>query len=361
MSLPNLEVPNTLNYIGAFLTMGCNLSCSYCINDPDQADHRNELFPIQSIRRHVGLSPEEWAIGLSRLPKREDLPITLCGGEPSIYWNNKGVNHIVRHSDHYFDMLTNLVSTKPFDKFSDEDVAKFQRKSPYPSIRVSWHEDEMNRVWKGKGFENLVENCEKLKWYGFKVTGEQIDSDIGIYMVAHPSNELPDKELYEGKVPFATKEFLGIHKGEVYGTYAYPHAIDLVKLGHWPHPLSCKCLTNELLIDPAGFIHTCHLYLYENWSINGLTKEFYQLQQLDYEFTDNIDIFDNVKLKPIGHILDPKLSLDILAIPRVCYQYGECIGCDVKLKTSHFKEGEEISKTYSSVKITEIAWPEKFK
>jgi len=334
--LPNLELPESLNYIGAFVTMGCNLACKYCINDPEQAAHRDELFPIQSTTVHVGLTPEEWVLGLSRIPSRQDLPVT---------------------TNHYFDMLTNLVSFKPFKNFNFDDIKKFQRDAPYPSIRVSWHEDEMNRIWRNKGFERLVIHCLGLQARGWNVYPDPKDSDVGIYMVAHPSNELPNEKLWKGIIPFETKDFLGIHEGKLYGNYAYPYSTNLVKMDHWPHPLSCKCLTNELLIDPMGIIWPCHLYFYETWARGGLRKEFLELQKQQYQFVDNQHIFKHLKMKPIGHILDPKLELKSLGEQRVCYHYGECVGCDVKSKRAHYT-GEQ---GYSSVKITDIAWPEELK
>lgn len=360
MTLPKLELPNSLNYIAVFPTFSCQLSCRYCINDPEQTEHRGDIFPIQTIRTHNGLTPKEWITGLSRLPVKQDLPITFGGGEPTIYYGGNGLNEIIDGVPHYVDLLTNIGHMRFFNNIGS-NVKKFQRTSPYPGIRVSWHEDEMNRVW-GNGFEELVRRCESLAEYGFRVSPEAAKSDVGIYMVLHPDNHLPDPSVWKNKIPFEAKEFLGIHDGELYGTYAYPHSTSLTKLGLWPTTLGCKCLTNELLIDPQGWLHACHLYLYENWSSVRLDSEFARLKEVDYNLADNMSILDGVNLKPIGHILDPKLDLSVLIEARNCYRYGECVGCDTKQKRPHYKDGNyDPTAKYSSVKITDIQWPEELK
>lgn len=355
MLLPKLKVPDSLNYIGAFVTMSCNLKCSYCINDPEQADHRSELFPMQNASSHIGLTPDEWVQAINRLPVREDLPITLCGGEPTIYYGNSGLSTIVNNTENYYDLLTNMGNMKFFEQLSSPK--QLQRNSPYPSIRVSWHESEMNRAY--NGISDLVKRCESLSNFGFTVTDSNT-SDVGIYMVAHPSNTKPDASEYAYRVLFGTKEFLGTHEGKLYGTYAYKHSTDLVSSGKHHTTLECDCLTYELLIDPMGFIWSCHNFLYQAWANGGLKKEFFDLKKQSYNFVDNHGIFKYTPSKPIGHILDPKLELTVLGEMRHCDRYGECIGCDTKLKTSHFKEGSTIQNNYSSVKIENIKWPDGF-
>lgn len=358
MSLPTLKLPSDLNYIAAFVTMSCNLRCEFCINDPEQADRREQLYPMQNAKSHVGLTPQQWIVGLNRIPKKADVPVTFCGGEPTIYYGGKGLNTVLNGINNYADVLTNMGNMNFFKNLGDS-AKKLQRPSPYPSIRVSWHPKEMNRVWANRGFKELVDRCEKLKEYGLDISPEMSVSDAAIYMVGFPGNEVPAEDLWQGKVPFETKEYLGVHDGKTYGTYAYKNSIDLTKLGLWETGLTCKCLTRELLIDPMGFIFPCHLFLYENWSTKGLHSEFASMIMHDFRFTEYAsDIFTG-DMQPIGHLLDPELNLEILGQPRTCNHYGECSPCDTKLKQSHHKEGEEYTRqaVYSSVTITNIEWP----
>lgn len=357
-NLPKLELPESLNYIGVFLTMGCNLKCSYCINIPDsnqQLSERAELFPVQ---KNSGLTPEQWITALNRIPNREDLPITVQGGEPTTV---NGLNKILEDVDHYIDILTNMIDIRFFKNIQPKDRYKLQRKAPYPSIRVSWHQDEMNRVWKDKGFEELVKRCELLKDFGFNVSPTKSESDVGIYMVAHPSNNLPDENIWKDKVPFETKEFLGTHDGVLYGHYAYLHSTDLVSSGKHPTGLQCECRTSELLIDPAGFIHNCHYHLYEHWSNGGLVKEFNVLSTLNFEFKKfKHNLFADKVNAPIGHILDSEFTMDDLKVFRNCYDYGKCIGCDVKCKNNRMQSLDDFGIPHSSVEIRGIQWPEGF-
>lgn len=358
--LPELQIPESLSYIGAFVTMSCNLKCSYCINDPEQANHRSELFPMMNAQSHIGLNPEHWLTALARLPKKVDLPITLCGGEPTIYYNGIGLNYIVEYSDHYFDLLTNMSNMRFFRQLG-KNAVKLQRNSGYPSIRVSWHEEEMRRTWGEDAFNELVARCSMLGDHGFTVSSKQSVSDVGIYMVAHPDNHVPVNAHTNDKVAFDTKDFLGIHNGVLYGNYAYKHSTDLVKNGYWNTTLECKCATNELLIDPMGFVWSCHNYMYNSLASGGLKTQFYELQKKDFTFTENYyTLFADCMNVPIGHILDPLLNLTILSKPKYCNRYGECVGCDTKAKRSHFKDGVGVVNNYSSVQITDIQWPEGF-
>ena len=358
-NLPKLELPNSLNYIGAFLTMGCNLKCSYCINIPDTAQDskkRDDLFPIQTMRSHNGLTPDQWIEAFNRIPNSDDLPITLQGGEPTIYYGGRGVGQIFEGVEHYFDLLTNMASIS-FYKTLNGQEHKLQRNAPYPSIRVSWHQEEMDRVWKGKGFEELVRRCERLKHLGFSVSPDKSESDVGIYMVGHPSNELPDETLWKDKVPFEVKEFLGTHEGQLYGTYKYPNSTNIVG-----PTLECECRTSELLIDPYGFVWGCHYHLYDANANNKIelnklfeTSEVYSFRyKRMLRFGSVAGYGDALKVKPIGHILDPEFSMDDLTIFRKCYDYGRCIGCDVKVKNDSKQSLDDRGVAHTSVEIINI-------
>lgn len=360
MHLSKLEVPSNITYFAAFMSMSCNLKCSYCINDLEQSARRDKIYPMTNKKSHVGLTPDQWIVALNRFPKNHSVPVTLSGGEPTIYYGD-GLKDVVSGSDQYFDLLTNMGNMKFFEQVS-KHANKFQRKSPYPSIRVSWHEDEMNRVWKGRGFQELVDRCLSLKQYGLDVTSDMSTSDVAIYMVGHPLNESPDESLWKGKIPYEVKEFLGEYEGKLYGTYAYPYSTNLITSGKYPVPLTCKCHTAEIICDPMGFIWSCHHHMYHVWTNGGLAKEFATMLMHEFRFTEYQDDVFSSWLRPLGHLLDPELDLTILGVPKICHSYGECSPCDVKAKQPHHKEGEEYTRqaVYSSVRITDIKHPPDF-
>jgi hypothetical protein len=362
VTLPQLELPDSLNYVGVFLTLECNLGCSYCINDPEQSGQRGALFPIKVKQQRNSLTPEEWARGLNRIPYRADLPITLQGGEPMLYGKGKGLGLILADTPHYFDLLTNF-ALKPevFVHNLNGQQAKLQRDAPYPSIRVSFHADEMNRTWHGKGFAELVERCAALSDYGFNVSPVKAESDVGIYMVAHPQNTVTDEmqALYAGRVPFETKEFLGVDEGKLHGHYLYPFSTDLIASGIHPSTLSCECRTTELLLDPLGFVWGCHYYLYQSWVEGGPVREFEALEGKEFSFTEwGAKIFAGQKLIPIGHILDADFSMADMEVFHRCDHYGRCIGCDTKVKNNRFQSYYDQGVAHTSVKIRNIQMPE---
>lgn len=349
--LPKLTLPPDMNYIGVFLTFGCNLACSYCINDPEQVGARDSL-------AHGEMSPAHWIRALSRLTLPEDITITLQGGEPSLYGRGLGIGRIAAGVDAKFDLLTNLALPPHRMKMAFGDaVNRFRRSAPYPSIRVSYHVDEMNRAW-GDGLKALLDRCEAMADYGFTVGPDKRTSDVGIYMVAHPEN-LPHldraRELAEGRVAFETKEFLGAHEGKLYGTYKYPFSIDLVQNGHWPNSLVAECRTSELLIDPLGFVWPCHQHLYESWMQIKPKELFADLEKRDFRFTREDQL--RLPLPALGHILDPDFSLDTLRGFHPCNQYGLCIGCDTKVKNNRFQSLQDQGRGHTSVDIRNIEMP----
>lgn len=330
-SLPKLQLPESLNYLGAFLTMDCNLNCSYCINDPVQGGDRRAIFHDSKT-----LNPSDWAQIFNRIPVRDDLPITLQGGEPTMYAKGKGIGQILDHCEHWFDLLTNFALTpENFMRNLNGHQERFMRGQkmnlPYQSIRVSYHADEMNRVWKN-GIEELVRRCEGLREYGFQVSADKSLTDVCIYMVEHPSNVKPE---ITGDVYFETKPFLGVHDGKLYGDYAYPHSTDMIERDIWPVTLHCECRTTELLIDPLGYVWDCHFHLYDHW-------------------------LGNKKYHPLGNMLDPAFTLDVLKQWHPCSDYGQCVECDVKVKNNRFQNLMYRGIPHTSVEIKNISWPEKF-
>ena len=231
--LSPIQIPDHYNYIGVFLTLSCNISCSYCIN---------HLVGLQKGRKL--LTADEWQLGLSRLKMTHQIPLTLQGGEPTIHKDfYKIVNQIPE--EFTIDLLTNIqFSPSVFGK--NISTKKMNRDAPYAPIRVSYHPETMD-------LKETLDKVLALTSLGFKV---------GVFGVTHPSQLI---EIEEAKNVFAThgidfrcKDFLGLHEGTLHGNYKYPEAV----FGKTTR--SCLCKTSELLIDPFGKIFRCHHDLYYN-------------------------------------------------------------------------------------------------
>ncbi|HLT22211.1 MAG TPA: hypothetical protein VKZ84_02170 [Bacteriovoracaceae bacterium] len=268
-------IPSTYRYVGVFLTLSCNLSCSYCIN---------HLVGLKQGRKL--LNGEDWSRALSRLefsgPK---LPLSLQGGEPTIH---KNFYEIVNGIPETFelDLLTNIqFDPKVFaEKIS---VSKFNRDAPYAAIRVSYHPETMD-------FMETKNKVKELMELGFRV---------GLYTVAHP-DALEEIERIKSicsaeGIDFRTKEFLGVHEGKRYGHYRWDDACFVNERKN------CLCKTTELLIDPFGDVYRCHHDLYN-------------------------------KISPVGNLLDE--DFEIQDIYRECAFFGNCNPCDVKVKNNYLQE-----------------------
>lgn len=272
--LKPVVIPDHYNYIAVFLTLACNLKCSYCIN------HYGKDGFVKTR-----LSGEEWVRGINRIKSRYDLPVTLQGGEPSLH---RDFNYILNNikPELNIDVLTNL----RFDagEFMREvPPGRVKRDAPYASIRVSYHPETMELL-------PLVEKVLQLQNAGYS---------IGIWGVTHPSQEaevLRAQEYCKGLgIDFRLKEFLGEHDGKMYGTYRYAGACDK------KFEKTVLCKTTELIVGSDGSVYRCHSDLYEG-------------------------------RPPVGNIIDP--AFDIEDIFRVCHVFGHCNPCDIKVKTNRFQQ-----------------------
>lgn len=267
-------MPKTYNYIAAFLTFACNLKCAYCINHFER-----------SVIRRKTMSGKDWVLGLNRIVSRDDLPITLQGGEPSLHPDFIYViNHISPKLN--MDLLTNLqFDVKEFIKKVHPD--RIKRKAPYASIRVSYHPEAMD-------LDELMQKTLEMLEANFS---------IGIWVVMHPDYEKvileAQKKCQKHGIDFRLKEFLGEHKGRLHGSYRYEGACDK----KFKKDVFCK--TTELLLDSAGHVYRCHSDLY-------------------------------AAVGPIGHILDPDFKIEDKF--RSCDHFGHCNPCDVKVKTNRFQK-----------------------
>lgn len=244
--MKKIIVPSSYNYIGVFLTLGCNLSCSYCIN---------HTVGLKMQRKQ--LTADEWVIALNRLDFTHTLPISLQGGEPTIH---NGFTNIINGVVKQTDLLTNL-QFDPFKFSKNVPVTKFSRDLPYPAIRVSYHPETMT-------LDDVIEKAIFLNNHGYS---------IGIFSVDHPKYkneiEFAKNRCKELDIFFKTKEFLGEFDNKQYGQYTYNNSCFQTKLK------SCLCKTSELLIAPDGHIYRCHHDLYnEIFNIGHILDEDFVIE-----------------------------------------------------------------------------------
>ncbi len=224
-------------------------------------------------------------MGLNRIVSQDGLPVSLQGGEPSLHPDFIYIiNNLKRELN--IDILTNLqFDVEEFIKMVSPD--RIKRKSPYASIRVSFHPEQMY-------LDEVIKKTLRMLEVGFS---------IGIWGVLHPKYE---REIQQAQsecqslgIDFRIKEFLGEYNGRLYGTYKYEGSCDK-KFRKY-----VRCRTTEILIDSSGSIFRCHSNLYGG-------------------------------INPIGHILDPEFQIE--DIFRDCTNFGHCNPCDIKVKTNRFQK-----------------------
>jgi len=246
--MKKIELPKHYNYIEAYLTYDCNMSCDYCLN---------RFYALTCPRP---LNTKDWIKVLSRIPATKKLPITLGGGEPTVH---PGFYEIVNSiPDGNVDLLTN--GTFDSDEFMSKiKPSKFDRNAKYASIRVSLHPTTDVGM--------MLRTVIALNKHGYSV---------GIWSTDHPTMTglmLKVKDICDDyKIDFRVKEFLGFYKHKLYGRYKYPGAI---ARGYTSNVI---CKPSELLLSPDGKVFRCHSDLYKyNTPIGDmlgtvkLTDDFY--------------------------------------------------------------------------------------
>lgn len=272
--MKNIIIPDSYNYIAVFLSLACNYRCSYCINY------------FSDVKFEKGMiSGEDWVSGLNRIVSRDDLPVTLQGGEPSLH---KDFIYILNNikPELNIDILTNLQFD--IDEFIEKvDPERLKRTSPYASIRVSFHPEVMK-------IDEIFRKVLRLQDAGFS---------IGIWGVLHPLHEdiilFAKQRAEKAGIDFRTKEFLGYYNGDLHGTYKYHDAFEKKQ------KKKCLCKTTEFIVGPSGSVYRCHSDIYES-------------------------------RQPTGNIMDPEFIIEDRF--RECDLFGHCNPCDIKLKTNRFQE-----------------------
>jgi len=288
--MKSISLPNSYNYISAFLTLRCNLDCSFCVNKASDKDIKRNFFKE--------LSGKEWVEALNRIEAPKEVPISFVGGEPSLH---KDFIFILNHlkPELGVDIFTNLWwGERKLEKFLKEvSPDRIDNHAPFPSIRASYHPEQMG------GGERLLKNAIMLKKEGF---------DVGIEGVMYPSPfqlealEKMDINCRNEGINFRPKSFIGVYEGVddlnrpfsiLHGDYSKYKGATLSK-----ETSDCKCKTSNLLINPDGNVHRC---------------------QRDLLLQEN----------PLGNILDKNFQIkDSL---KFCSNYGQCHPCDVKVKTDN--------------------------
>ncbi len=269
-----IVLPDNINYIPIFLTLRC-YSCFYCING-----RKGNLVEIRSE-----LDSKNWISFLNGLDISDTIPITLSGGEPTLY---KEFYELMEGLEHPIDLLTNLdFDVKEFITKVDPESLFHSSISSYKSIRISFH-PQFTKI------EELIEKSVLLQQYGF---------NVGIFPINSPENTEDNMKLAEecrtSQIYFFIKDYLGYYKDNLFGHFKYRGAVTGKKND------SVLCKTNELIIGPEGDVFKCHrdLYLNEN---------------------------------PVGFILDKNFKIETYY--RDCDNYGTCNFCDIKEKTNRFLE-----------------------
>ena len=273
MTLKTVKLPKRYNYAEAYLTLRCNLGCTYCIN----------AMSGKIVRERNELTSSQWAEGLNRIDFG-DIPLTFGGGEPTLYKNFFSLFEQL-NSHIKLDLLTNLeFDIKTFIQLLSPEKFNNSYNPAYKSIRVSFHAEKMDS-------HRLIDKVEQLQEAGFTV---------GLFGLNHPRNVehnmIMTELARERKIFFFVKDFLGKQDHEMFGYYKYPKALDGI-------PKHAKCRTRELLIGPEGNIYRCH-------------RDLYKAEDA------------------IGNIADQDLEIGDSFRP--CNNYGKCNPCDVKLKTNRF-------------------------
>jgi hypothetical protein len=278
-----IAVPEDCNYVAAFLMLGCNLTCSYCINHLSGRAHRT-----------APMKGRDWIAGLNRLALRSDLPVTLQGGEPSLHPHFIDII-LGLHPRIKIDILTNL--TFDTSRFAERVAPdRINRDAPYAPIRVSYHPETMN-------LDETIERIEVLTKAGFQVGLYSVDSDR-----FQPDIERARQVADERGIDFRLKELLG--PDGTRAQYKYPDATGASARRH------CRCRTTELLLSPSGHVHRCHHDLYNDINpLGSILDEKLELENVfrDCAFYGNCNPCD-VKIKNNRHQVFGHTSVEIIDV-----------------------------------------------
>jgi MoaA/NifB/PqqE/SkfB family radical SAM enzyme len=255
------------NYIAVYLTFACDNACSYCITRIDGL-----------IERNIVLA-KDWINLFNAMEISGDVPITLQGGEPTIY---PEFYEIIAGIDlnKTFNLMTNLnFDPKEFIKKVPTNV--FNRQAPFPSIRASYHVGQVGR-------DTIINKMKILTDAGY---------NIGLYMLDHP---LWQEEINRVKdicqnigVELRLKEYMDRSSDPAMFRY------------HYTQDRTVYCKNSDLIIGPDMNVYKCHYDLYSN-----------------HNPIFNIGTYDRDAIEPSWYL---------------CTYPTRCNPCDLKIKNSRFQ------------------------
>lgn len=282
-SLGPIALPDDCGYVAAFLTLGCNLTCSYCINHLSGPARRAAL-----------MKGRDWIAGLNRLALKSDLPVTIQGGEPSLHPHFIDII-LGLHPRIKIDILTNL--TFNVHRFVERvSPDRINRDAPYAPIRVSYHPETM-------ALDATIEHVEVLMKAGFQVGLYSVDNDRFQPEIARARHVSADRGI-----DFRLKDLLGPDGARA--RYKYPGSTGAST------SRSCRCRTTELLISPGGRVHRCHHDLYNDiYPLGSILDEDLRIEHVfrDCGFYGRCNPCD-VKIKNDRHQVFGHTSVEIIDI-----------------------------------------------
>lgn len=270
-------IPSEYNYISAFLTFACGFKCNYCINK------------FNGLHSYNTMPSGDWIRGLNRIETINDRPITITGGEPTVY---KDFYRVVKGID--TNISIDLLTNGDFDVeefMKNIPPEKMMRKAKYASIRFSYHPGYTDVT-------KLEQVVSTLKKYGYSVGVWAVDNGYHAMGITQFNFEALG-------IDFRLKEYLDA----THGSYRYPLAMNGEKR-------KCECKPSELLIAPDGRLFRCHRDLYAGEN-------------------------------SYGHILDQIVDIPNDFLP--CEDHGTCNPCDVKNKYNRFQQSGHSSVTIRGI------------
>ena len=215
------------NYIAVFLTFACDNDCPYCITRLDGLVQK-ETIPAKN-----------WIDLFNSMEIIGDVPLTFQGGEPTLHPEFYQIVNGIDLKNKSLNLMTNLnFDPQEFMKAVNPDI--FNRKAPFPSIRVSYHIEQIER-------DIIIDKVKIMtdKGYG-----------IGLYMLDHPNNQKEIKKIRKTcqklGIDFRLKDYLDKN-------------IEASKIRyHFNEDTLVHCRNSDLIIGPDLNVYKCHYDLYTN-------------------------------------------------------------------------------------------------
>ena len=278
------------SYWAAFLTLGCNSNCWYCI----QHVCKDEFVKARKEYESNKVSGRQWVEYYNKLQKWGNQSLGILGGEPTIH---PDFFDIVNGIKGYYKTVTTNLATDAILHFDNriQDKASLR-------INTSYHPSLIS-------VEDFAQRIHMLRSQGFTVDQ--------IAMVDTPDVDFRKyhTEFLKRGIALNPQTFLGLAGGEIYpdpdSTIYTDHGeTGVTNRARLEEGFSCKkkeevlCASGRFLVAPDGGIYRCHYQLYSGIDKQGdmLTGEFpldqdYRMCQ-DYGFCNPCD-YPHVDFRPV--------------------------------------------------------------